>query len=253
MNDSTRQLVTAAATIAVIVVNALANALPINGQGTGEISDRIDVYFTPAGYVFSIWGLIYVGLIAFTIFQALPAQRQDPAQRAVAPFYWLSCAANIVWILLWHYEFFALSVAVMLVLLFSLIAVYVTLDVGRTAASGAQRWFTHLPFSIYLGWITVATIANITAALWIANWSGFGISPEAWTAIMLAVAVVVATVVAWTRGDAGYALVLTWAFAGIYIKHASVPIVGTSALTAAVAVAILALLSLWPGGPLPRR
>jgi hypothetical protein len=253
MQDTFRQAATVAATLAVITINALANILPINGQQTGEISDRIEVYFTPAGYVFSIWGIIYLGLIAYTVFQALPANRENSALRAVAPYYLLGSAANFAWILLWHYERFPLTPFAMLILLGTLILTYLRLNVGRAPVSATVKWFVHMPFSIYLGWITVATIANITAVLWLANWDGFGIAPEIWMAIVLTVAVIIAAAVALTRGDVAYELVLVWAFAGIYAKHSAVATVGTSALVAAVLVGLFALVSLVPGGPLPLK
>src|SRR5512137_1573723 len=101
-----RQIAVVLTVLATIVVNALANILPINGQNTGEISDRFKVYFVPAGYVFSIWGLIYLGLIAMAIYQALPSQRANPRLRSTG--WWISLGglANIAWIFLWHYEKF---------------------------------------------------------------------------------------------------------------------------------------------------
>ncbi len=248
-----RQALTLIATLATITVNGLANALPINGQATGAISDRFEVFFTPAGYVFSIWGVIYLGLIAFSIYQALPAQQDNTALRAIAPLYWLSSAANIAWIFLWHYNIFPLTLVAMLGLLVSLILIYLRLDIQRTQVSAGMRWAVHLTFSIYLGWITVATIANATALLWLAGWDGFGINPQAWTAIVLAVAVIIAGSVMATRGDTGYALVLVWAFAGIAVKHSGVPLVATSAIAAAALVGLMALGSVVPGGPLPVR
>ena len=140
----------------------------------------------------------------------------------------------------------------MLTLLGSLIFIYLRLDTGRRRVSTAMRWLVQVPFSIYLGWITVATIANITPVLWLNNWGGFGISPEGWTAIVLAVAVVIAAAVAITRADVAYLLVLVWAFAGIAVKHPDVALVATSAIVAAVLVAVFALLSAWPTGPFPR-
>lgn len=252
MNSLWKQVLTIIATLAVITVNALANALPINGQNTGEISNRFEVYFTPAGYVFSIWGVIYLGLIAYSIYQALPAQRDSAVLGAIAPLYWVSCLANIVWIFLWHYEVFYPTILAMLTLLVMLILIYLRLDIGRADVSAGMRWAVHLTFSIYLGWITVATIANASALLWLANWNQFGISAEAWTAIMLAAAVVISLLMAITRRDAAYLLVLVWAFAGIYMRFPGMPLVAISAIAAAVVVLLEAVLSLLPGGPLPR-
>ena len=137
--DTLRQIITVIAVVATIVVNALANILPFNGQETGAISDRFAIYFVPAGYVFSIWGLIYLGLIAYAIFQALPAQRENPRLRSIGGLFLLSSVANIAWIFLWHYEVFAATLPVMLVLLGSLIAIYLRLGTGRTAASAEPK------------------------------------------------------------------------------------------------------------------
>ena len=238
--DSLRQWGNVLAVIAVIVINGLANALPLNGLTTGEISDRFQVYFVPAGYVFSIWGLIYLGLIAFAIYQALPAQRDNPRLRGIGYLFTLSCVANIAWIFLWHYEVFPLTLVAMLALLLLLIAIYLRLDIGRARVPTAEKWLVHIPFSIYLGWITVATIANVTSLLDYLNWSGWGISPEAWTVIMLVAGVAIASAVSLTRGDVAYMLVIVWAFAGIAVKHAGTPVVATAAwVTTALAALML--------------
>ena len=222
MKDILRQIAVILTIIATLVVNGLANALPLNGQNTGQISDRFDVYFVPAGYVFSIWGLIYLGLIVFAIFQALPAQRENPRLRATG--WWISLGglANSAWIFLWHYEQFPLTLVAMLILLGTLIVTYLRLGIGRTSAPAAETWAVRLPFSIYLGWITVATVANVTSLLDYLNWDGFGIAPEIWMGIVLAAVLVIAVLMNFTRRDIAYALVILWALAGISIKHAAV-------------------------------
>jgi benzodiazapine receptor len=227
----------AALTLA-LVMNGLANALPLNGQTTGAISDRFHVYFVPAGYVFAIWGLIYLGLLAFGIYQALPAQRDDPRLRRIGYWFALGCVANAVWILFWHYEFFVLTVPVMLVLLISLIVIYMRLGIGQTRVSSAEKWLVHVPFSVYLGWITVATVANVTDALSYVGWTGWGIDPQAWAVVMLLVAAAIALLVNWTRADVAYVLVIVWAFAGIAVKQAGVELVVRAASAMAVVVAL---------------
>ena len=176
--DTLRQIITVIAVVATIVVNTLANILPFNGQETGAISDRFAIYFVPAGYVFSIWGLIYLGLIAYAIFQALPAQRENPRLRSIGGLFALASVANIVWIFLWHYEVFPATLAVMLVLLGSLIAIYLRLGTGRTPVSRAETWMVRVPFSVYLGWITVATVANATQLLYFLGWNGGALGPR---------------------------------------------------------------------------
>ncbi len=223
-------------TLGVIVVNTLANALPLNGLNTGEISDRFEVYFVPAGYVFSIWGLIYLALLAFTIYQLTP-QGADARER-IGYLYALSGAANVVWIFLWHYEVFPLTLVAMLVLLGSLIAIYLRLRIGRQRPAASERWPVHFPFSLYLGWITVATVANVTSLLDYLNWGGWGIAPEVWAVIMLLVAAVVALAVSFTRGDITYIAVIVWAYAGIAVKHTATPVVAIPAALLAVVIGL---------------
>jgi benzodiazapine receptor len=235
-----RQLVTVLAVVATIVMNGLANALPLNGQTTGEISDRFPVYFVPAGYVFSIWGLIYLGLIGYAVYQALPAQRGNPRLRRIGYLFGLSCVANIVWLFFWHYELFPLTLVAMIILLLLLIVIYLRLEIGQAQVPSAEKWLVHIPFSIYLGWITVATIANVTTLLYFLNWDGWGISSQAWAVIMLIVALGIASAVSLTRGDVAYMLVIVWAFAGIGVKQAVSPLVANAAwLTAVLAVLML--------------
>ena len=219
----------------------MANALPINGQTTGEISDRFRVYFVPAGYVFSIWGLIYLALSAFAVYQALPAQRENPHLRRIGYLFALSCVANSTWIFLWHYEFFELTLVAMFGLLLSLIAIYLRLDIGRTRVSTAEKWLVHIPFSIYLGWITVATIANVTSVLYYLNWDGWGIRPQIWAVIMLIVGAGIASAVSISRGDVAYVLVIVWAFVGIAVKHAATSLVAVTAGLMALIIALTLL------------
>ena len=223
-----RQWLNILALILTVVVNGLANVLPLNGLNTGEISDRFDVYFVPAGYVFSIWGVIYLGLAAFAIYQALPSQRENPRLDNVGYWFVASSVANVTWLFLWHFEQFVLSFFAMLAILSSLIMIYTRLEIGRSRVYLAERLFVRVPFSIYLGWITVATIANLTSVLYFLNWSGWGISPEAWTVVMLAAAGLIAAAVSLTRGDAVYLLVLIWALVGIAVKHAPTPVVSVT-------------------------
>lgn len=225
MKDQLRQIVVIVTILATLVINGLANALPLNGLNTGQISDRFNVYFVPAGYVFSIWGLIYLGLLAFAIFQALSSQRENPRLQATGWWIALSGLANSVWIFLWHYEQFPLTLIAMLVLLGTLIVTYLRLGIGRTTVPAAENWFVRLPFSIYLGWITVATVANVTSLLDYLKWDGLGISPEIWMGIVLAAVLVIVALMNFTRRDIAYTGVILWALAGISVKHAAVPAV----------------------------
>jgi TspO/MBR family len=238
-----RQVVNVLATLLTVVVNGLANALPLNGQTTGAISDRLDGYFVPAGYVFSIWGLIYLALIAFAIYQALPAQRDNPLFKRIGYLYALSCLANSAWIFLWHYEQFAWTLVVMVVLLLSLIAIYLRVGIGRQRVFNVDKWFVQIPFSIYLGWITVATVANATALLSALQWDGWGLDPRAWAVIMVIAAAAIASAVSITRGDIGYVVVIVWAFIGIAVKQSATTSVAVTAGLMAAVVALTLLIS----------
>jgi benzodiazapine receptor len=231
--DTLRQFANLLSVILALTVNILASVLPLNGQNTGEISDRFQVYFVPAGYVFAIWGIIYIGWIAFTIFQFRPSQKESPRLRRLGYLFALSGLANAAWLFTWHYNFFGLGVLVMLSLLGLLIASYLRLDVNRSSVSRAEWWSVDLPFSVYLGWITVATVANVTDWLYLVQWNGFGIAAPVWAVIMLAVASVLGVAMTLTRRDAGYLSVLVWAFIGIAVKQTTAPMVVVSAWIAA--------------------
>ena len=241
--DIVRQAINVVALIVTLVVNYLANALPLNGQTTSAISDRFPVLFVPAGYAFAIWGVIYLALSAFTVYQALPAQRTNPLLRRVGYLFAATCVVNSAWIFFWQYELFALTVAAMLGLLALLVAIYLRLDIGRARVAPIARWVVHLPFSIYLGWISVATIANITDVLYLTGWHGGGLSGERWATVLLVVATLLASALAVTRRDLAYALVIAWAFAGIAVKQWAAPAVAIPALGLAGLVAIVAVLS----------
>ncbi len=232
-----RQVGVVAATIFALTLNVLATTLPLNGQNTGEISDRFPVYFVPAGYVFAIWGVIYIGWIAYTIYQSGARKRHDPLLRSIAPWYMLSALANGLWIVAWHYNFFPLSLAIMLVLLTSLIVIYARLA-SDPPVSRAASWMLHLPFSIYLAWVSVATIANATSVFYGLGWTGAGNSGPVWAAIMIGVATVLALAVSWLRADIGFVAVFVWAFVGIYVKHSDTPLVAWSALIGAILLVV---------------
>ncbi len=233
--DVARQAAIVGALTATLAVNVLANALPINGQTTSEVSGRFPLLITPPGYVFSIWGVIYTGLIGYAIYQALPTQRDNPRLRRIALPFILSCAANIAWLLLWHHNQYGLTLGAMIGLLLALITI--DLRLGRVRGGPlAERLLVRLPFSIYLGWVSVATIVNTTVTLSAAGWDGGGVSPETWTAGLLGVAAALGWGQA-RRGDVAYSLVLLWAFAGIAAKNSGVPLVYPAALAAAASAA----------------
>lgn len=245
--DVVRQWLVVAAVLVTIIVNALANILPLNGITTGEISDQFPVYFVPAGYVFAIWGVIYLGLVAFAVYQVLPAQRDNPRLRAASWPFLVSCLANIAWLFLWHYQQFVWTILAMGILLAALIAIYLLLAAGGEGVPPAERWLARLPFSIYLGWVSVATIANASDVLYFIGWKGWGIPPAVWAVAMLVIAACLTWAMALTRGDWAYGLVIIWAFVGIAVKQARAPLVANAALLLAGACAAVVAL-----GPIRR-
>ena len=245
MKNTLRQSAVVVIVFITIIINVLADVLPINGLNTGAISDRFHVYFVPAGYVFAIWGLIYIGLIAYAIYQALPAQKNNPRLRATGWWVVLGGLANSIWIFLWHYEQFVGTLGAMFILLATLIAVYQGLEIGKNKVSSGEKWLVRVPFSIYLGWITVATVANVTDVLDVLKWNGFGIAPETWMLIMLGAVFIIAALMSLTRRDVAYALVLVWALVGIGVKFTDVSLVATAARWTAAMVALTLAVSLF--------
>jgi benzodiazapine receptor len=239
--DTLRQLANALSVVLALTVNILASTLPLNGQNTGEISDRFQVYFVPAGYVFAIWGIIYIGWIAFVIYQFLPAQKESPRLRNLGYLFALSGVFNAAWLFCWHYNLFGLSVLIMFTLLGLLIAGYLKLNVGKMPVTNAEKWSVDIPFSVYLGWISVATVANVTDWLYSVNWTGFGLAPQVWAVIMLVVACLLGLLMTLLRRDSGYAFVLLWSFAGIAQKQADTALVADSAWVATLFVFGLAI------------
>ncbi|OPL09663.1 MAG: lantibiotic ABC transporter permease [delta proteobacterium ML8_F1] len=207
-----------------IGMNILANALPINGLTTGEVSDNFENLFAPTGLTFSIWGLIYLFLGGYTLYQlkimdSATSHRRKNIFYKIGLLFCLSSVANGAWIAAWHYLKLDLSILLMAVILISLILTHRILD--RESLRGKDYWLIKAPFSLYFGWITVATIANVTSALVFYGWEGFGLSEPLWTVIILGVGMVIGILTLLRFKDPLYGGVLLWAYLGIYIKHTS--------------------------------
>jgi hypothetical protein len=244
MKNSFRQICVILVVLITITINVLADVLPINNLNTGAISDTFHVYFVPAGYVFAIWGLIYIGLLAYAVFQALPKQKLNPRLQATGWWVVLGGFANSAWIFLWHYELFVGTLAAMLVLLASLVATYRGLGIGDMKVSKSEIWAVRIPFSIYLGWITVATVANVTDVLDYLRWNTFGLAAQTWFLIVLVVVLGICTLISLRRRDVAYILVILWALVGIGYKFPSEPLIWISSLVTALLVALGLLYSL---------
>jgi hypothetical protein len=213
-----------------IVVNGLANALPINNKTIGELSNKYPNLFVPAGLTFSIWGLIYILLAIFVIYQVIVTAKKDAAGlyvfKKIGYLFFISSLLNIGWIFAWQYEIVPLSLVIMLLLLGCLLAIYMRLGVGKRGPTTNEQYLTHLPFSVYLGWITIATIANVTAFLVSVNWNRFGLSEQFWAVAVIVVGIAITLSVLFRRQDIYYCLVVDWALLGILIKRLadSVPV-----------------------------
>jgi translocator protein len=197
----------------VVIVNALANILQLNGQTTGEISNRLNVLFTPAGYVFSIWGLIYLLLFIWVLRQLPKNRRNLPLYQSTCGLFLLTCMLNILWIFLWHYEYFFYTVLVMIAFLITLIFLY------KKVKSFHPPKIDVIPITIYLGWVSVALIANSSYYLVYIQWNGWVTSPVVWTVIMLWVAALLAGIFHMKEKDPYYVLVFIWALIGIGVKN----------------------------------
>ncbi|KYC50098.1 MAG: hypothetical protein AMQ22_01508 [Candidatus Methanofastidiosum methylothiophilum] len=246
-NKQMFQILNIVAVIGTLIVNYLSNALPINGKTAGQLSDEIPNLFVPAGLTFAIWGVIYILLIMFAAYQARDLFKKEkiemPFIKKTSYYFFLAGIANMSWIFAWHYQQVLASVIIMLVLFASLLKIYLNLDIGKEIVSRKERIFIQVPISVYLGWITVATIANITAFLVTINWDGLGISDVLWTMIVIIVALIITLLMIITRKDVAYSLVIVWALLGIYIKRTN-PLYGLQnevALTAAVCALIIVL------------
>jgi hypothetical protein len=210
--------------LAMVTINALANILPINGVGTGDVSDAYGNLFAPAALTFSIWGLIYFLLTAYTLYQ-LGLFQKDMGERRkelfgkIGKFYAITSVANILWIFSWHYGQIGFSVLFMAIILSGLIKIADLLK--KEQFSAKEKFFIKIPFGVYFGWITVAAIANITTFLVSIGWNGFGISDHIWTVAVLLIGAAIGVTRMMKDKNIAYGLVLAWAYLGILIKHVS--------------------------------
>ena len=224
-----------------IAVNAMATSIPLGGQTPPEISARYPSLFTPAGFTFSIWGIIYLGLFLFVIYQSLPAQRSSEALGKIDSLFKINCLANAAWILAWHYDFLILSVLIMLIILASLVGIYRTFDHNQASKSSGERLLVQLPFRLYTAWISVATIANISTVQNAMGWDNVGTDAVTWTLLKLALAGALGAAMVIRKTDAAFILVIAWAAYGIAAKQADTPAVAGAAEMLFIMAIILAL------------
>ncbi|MFK7932889.1 MAG: hypothetical protein AB8G22_05225 [Saprospiraceae bacterium] len=242
----TQQITNILAFIFMIVMNTLANALPLGGKDTGELSDLYPNLFVPTGLTFSIWGLIYLWLIGFIIYQAQglfsSTKPAPPMHERLGYLFVANGIFNGAWIFVWHYQIVFLSLLVMLGILGTLILIIIKLDVGRRAVSTGEKWLVHAPFTIYLGWISIATIANVTTVLVNSGYDGTPFGEVNWTIIMLAVGTILTILVLFSRNLVLFGLVVIWAYVGIILKQNGIhpPIV----TAAGIGIGIITIVSI---------
>ncbi len=255
MKPSTRTLtlVNTFAFIAVLVVNYLANALPLNGKNTGELSDQYPNLFTPAGLTFSIWGIIYlwlailVGTQIAALFRPALAVRVKPIVDKIGWLFVATCVLNVSWIFAWHWEQLTLSVVIMLGFLAILLRLNESMGIGHSKANELEKWIAHWPLGIYQGWITVATIANVTALLVDNGWRGSGLGETFWAVSMVMLGAAAAVFILFRQNNLGHGLAVAWALFGIYLKRNGAPetgseMVGMAALVAMGIVVVITVL-----------
>jgi hypothetical protein len=209
------RLLALAAFVFMLVMNVLATTLPLNGQATNEISDRYDTLFAPIGFTFAIWGVIYLLLGVYTVVQLVA---DNAVIRAITPWFIASSVLNGAWIVAWHYELLWLSALIIAGLLWTLIRINAHTTAERTTLGSTLA--IRIPFAVYFGWVTVATVANISALLVQAGLGeGFWLSAETWTIVIVVVATLIGSTTALVNSSPSYALVLVWAFWGIVSRH----------------------------------
>ncbi|QOH60401.1 tryptophan-rich sensory protein [Paenibacillus polymyxa] len=226
--------------IAVVLVNILASTLPIGGRSTAAVSNMYPTLITPAGYAFSIWSVIYVLLACFAVYQATSTGQAKTSVQSIGIFFILSCLFNIIWIFLWQYVYVELCVIVIILYLLSLFVVYTRTRTPQPTRG--EMWFVKLPFSLNLGWVSVATLINIAVALEKNEWSGWGLSDTIWAIIILFIGTVLAILVSFPSRDSIYPLVFVWAYVAIAIEH---PHNENVRLAAWILSAIILVYALW--------
>lgn len=224
MGSRLNALLNVAGLCLVLAVNALANILPINGYNTGQVSGFYPNYFVPAGFTFGIWGIIYFLLIGFVFCSVFAAFGKFNAAAKAAinkagPYFLATCLLNAGWILAWHYLYLGLSLFIMLAFLLVLVLLFLAIRPFKNEMPFFYRLWVYHPFLVYLGWISVATIANATALFVGIGWQGEPLSAQAWSIIMILIALLLGIFMVGRLKQPAFGFVLAWAFFGIYAKQ----------------------------------
>jgi hypothetical protein len=231
-------------TLVMITVIGITNLYPSKTIPVSTIDERMHVYFVPAGYAYWVLLPIILGLISFSIYQALPSHRDDPTLKKMADWYIAGSLAQTIWIISSYFQRGWLTLLAAIILLISIILVYRFIAAGFSKPDRVQLLVVKLPFSLYLAWITVSTITIISEALYLNHWRGFGFDPRIWTVTMMVVTVVIAELVAFNHRDHVFLAVLIWEFIGIGVKHTALSPIYEAAFASAIIVSIMLVLVL---------
>lgn len=236
MNDKIQQVLVIVATIGMIIFNYLAATGILGGIETGAVSDKYPTRVTPAGYAFAIWSLIYLGMIAFSIYQALPSNAER--FRGLRRIYILSCVANCAWLYFWHREMITVCLAVILILLGTLAFINTKLQNTETYA---EFWLAKAPFGLYFGWVTAATILNATIALVYLNVQVSNSTAAILGVVLILIAAALGVIIRWRLGNYFYPLALAWALTAIAVKQSGQTLIVASAAVGVIACLLAAL------------
>ncbi|WP_460976836.1 tryptophan-rich sensory protein [Spirosoma knui] len=255
-NDKLRQFFVVFGVVSLIVMNYLSNAGAFGGRTNGDISDKYHTLVTPAGYAFSIWGIIFLGLLAFAVYQALPSQRTNPRFRAVGWWVVANAVCNAIWSPIFNNEQIGLALLVILLMLFTLVIIeqrllaqrhvpVVAPDLDATLpespTTATETWLARIPFSIYFGWVTVATILNASVYLKATNFSLMGLSEPTWAMAVLVVGLMVAAFVFNRYRSVAYILAFAWAYVAIAVEHQGYSQIQVIAGAGAIVAVLLAI------------
>lgn len=232
MGERSERVMVLLATAATLAVNALAGTAGINGRSTGAVANQYDLPFTPAGYVFSIWGAIYLALAAFSIWQFAGPGARSARAATIRAAYVFSATANMAWLWFWHHEALIAALAVMLLLLASLLAIGRQLS-GSPAESRLELWCLDGPFRLYLAWITIATLANLSVVVAAGSALQPRVSPVFWSQGMLAAVLAIGAFAFLRLRDPLFLCVISWTAVGIALKGGQAPAVSAPAMIVA--------------------
>jgi len=253
MNSKSFQIINVIAVLASIIFNSLVNIIPVNNITTGEVSHAYPNLFTPPGYVFAIWGVIYTLAIVFMIYQVRANQREESYLQQIGILSLVGAIINVVWLVVFHYSYtnqalFPITTLLILGFLVVLLFIYTRLRIGLSEVSVGQKLGVHLHISVYLGWISLASIANIASTINVLA-PGIPLDVQAlWTALIIIVALVLTMLMLFLRRDFAYGLVVVWASLGIAMKQMAYPIIYFSALgTAIIVLAVIIILPFLKG------